>query len=95
MYYILVAVENATRYYTYILLCADGTYYTGSTKDLEKRLEHHNFHKSGARYTRIRRPVTLAYYETFATQREAMLREIAIKRLPKLKKTHLIQNQIK
>ena len=45
--------------YTYILKCSDGTYYTGWTNDLDKRLKAHNGGKSGAKYTRNRRPVTL------------------------------------
>lgn len=50
--------------YTYILRCSDGTYYTGWTNDMAKRLKTHNEGK-GAKYTRARLPVTLAYYEAF------------------------------
>ena len=49
--------------YTYILQCSDGTYYTGWTNDLEKRLDAHNTGK-GAKYTKARRPVMLMYYES-------------------------------
>ena len=63
--------------YTYILECKDGTYYTGWTNNLEKRLKDHNEGK-GAKYTRARRPVVLAYYEEFETKEEAMQREYAI-----------------
>lgn len=58
--------------YTYILQCSDGTYYTGWTNDIAKRLKTHNEGK-GAKYTRARLPVTLAYYEAFETKEEAML----------------------
>jgi predicted GIY-YIG superfamily endonuclease len=47
--------------YTYILLCADGTYYTGSTKDLKKRLQEHQSGR-GAEYTSSRLPFQLLYY---------------------------------
>ena len=64
--------------YTYILHCADGTLYCGWTNDLKKRLHAHNS-GTGAKYTKSRRPVTLAYYEAFETKQEAMKREYAIK----------------
>lgn len=76
--------------YTYILQCSDGTYYTGWTNDLEKRLDAHNTGK-GAKYTKARRPVMLMYYEMFATKEEAMKREYAIKQLNRKKKTELIE----
>ena len=57
----------------YILLCADGTLYTGWTSDIEKRLAAHNAGR-GAKYTRGRRPVTLLYSEECATKSEAMKR---------------------
>ena len=72
--------------YTYILKCSDGTYYTGWTNDLDKRLKAHNGGKSGAKYTRNRRPVTLVYYEEFQGKQEAMKREYAIKQLTRKEK---------
>ncbi len=77
--------------YTYILRCADGTYYCGWTNDLDKRLRAHNEGR-GAKYTRSRRPVALAYWETFETKKEAMSREWAIKHLPRNKKERLIRS---
>lgn len=67
--------------YTYIVQCADGTLYTGWTNCLEKRLKAHNSGKNGAKYTKTKRPVTLVYYEGYATKEEAMSREYAIKQL--------------
>ncbi|MCI5568564.1 MAG: GIY-YIG nuclease family protein [Candidatus Alectryocaccobium sp.] len=75
--------------YTYILRCADGTFYTGWTNDLEKRLEAHNS-KRGAKYTRVRLPVELAYFEEFETETEARKRECAIKKLKRKEKEKLI-----
>lgn len=74
----------------YILECVDGTYYTGWTNDLEKRLRDHNAGK-GAKYTRGRLPVKVVYHEEFKTKEEAMSREYAIKKLKKRDKLNLIQ----
>ena len=79
--------------YTYILKCSDGTYYTGWTNDLDKRLKAHNGGKSGAKYTRNRRPVTLVYYEEFQGKQEAMKREYAIKQLTRKEKENLIKEK--
>ena len=76
--------------YTYILKCSDGTYYTGWTNDLDKRLQAHNSGKAGAKYTRNRRPVALIYYEEFEDKKEAMRREYAIKQLTRKEKEALI-----
>ena len=72
--------------YTYMLKCSDGTLYTGWTNDLEKRVEAHNSGK-GAKYTKARRPVELAYYEEFETKEQ---REYAIKQLGRKEKQELI-----
>lgn len=77
--------------YVYILACADGTLYTGWTTDLVARLHTHNGEGSGgAKYTRSRRPVSLAYYEECEDSRSAMRREAAIKRLSRAQKEALI-----
>ena len=75
--------------YTYILRCADGTLYTGWTNDLEKRLAAHNAGKA-SKYTRVRLPVELAYFEVFETKAEAMRREVLIKQLSRPEKLRLI-----
>ena len=77
--------------YTYVVRCGDGSYYTGWTNHLKKRIQDHNDGK-GAKYTKSRRPVELIYYETFATKEEAMSREYAIKQLTRKQKEHLIQS---
>lgn len=76
--------------YIYIVRCSDGSLYTGWTNDLEKRIKDHNEGR-GAKYTRSRRPVVLAYYEEFATKEEAMSREWAIKQMPRRKKEEIIR----
>ncbi|GAB6104777.1 GIY-YIG nuclease family protein [Blautia glucerasea] len=77
--------------YTYMVRCVDGSLYTGWTNCLEKRLKAHNGDKSGAKYTRAKRPVTLAYYEGFATKEEAMKRECQIKKMTRKQKDRLME----
>ena len=78
-------------YFTYILHCADGTYYIGKTTDLSRRLRQHNGElKGGAKYTRVRRPVTYCFKEEHATLSSALKREFELKRLSRQEKTHLI-----
>lgn len=73
-----------------MVTCSDGTIYTGYTKDLLKRLDQHNSGSQGAKYTKTRRPVKLSFVEIVETQKEAILRELEIKRLPKRRKVNLI-----
>ena len=78
----------------YILECADKTLYVGCTNDLEKRLHQHNYSKSGAHYTKIRRPVVLKYKESFGTLLEARGREAEIKTWTRIDKLALINNVV-
>lgn len=77
-------------FYTYMLRCADRTLYVGSTNDLARRLDEHNYSKRGAHYTKIRRPVTLIYQESFGSFNEARKREAEIKSWKRAKKLELI-----
>ncbi|MFA5364058.1 MAG: GIY-YIG nuclease family protein [Candidatus Bathyarchaeia archaeon] len=77
------------QYYVYILLCKDGTYYTGHAKDAEKRFEMHKKGR-GARYTRIHEPEKLVYVEEHESRSQAMKRERQIKRFSHNKKEQLI-----
>ena len=77
-------------FFVYILECADKTFYVGCTNNLEKRLYQHNNLKSGAHYTKIRRPVNLVSSETFSTLKEARAREAEIKRMKRQEKKELI-----
>lgn len=74
----------------YILRCADGTLYTGCTNDLPRRLKAHQSGR-GARYTRSRLPVALAYREEAADKSAALRREISIKRMTRREKLALIE----
>ncbi len=76
-------------YFVYLVKCADNTFYCGYTNDLTKRIEIHNTGKNGAKYTKIRRPVTLEYFEEYKTLSEALKREYAIKKLSRVEKSLL------
>ncbi len=79
--------------YTYILKCRDGSFYTGWTNDIEKRMQAHNAGK-GAKYTKSRLPVKLVYYEEHETKNEAMKREYAIKHMTRQEKERLIKKEL-
>jgi putative endonuclease len=79
--------------FCYILQCSDGSFYTGWTTDVERRVKMHNAGR-GAKYTRMRGPVKLVYAERLPNRSAAQKRERAIKRLPRVKKIALIQEMI-
>ena len=79
-------------WYVYILRCADGTLYTGSTDDVGRRVAVHNSGK-GAKYTRGRTPVEVVYTEECESYSAALKREYAIKQLSRQEKWNLIQKQ--
>lgn len=81
-------------YYVYILLCGDGSYYTGHTQDLRRRLEQH-FKGVGSKYTRLKKPKQVVYMEWFKTRSEAMKREREIKQLTHKEKAELINTRRK
>lgn len=81
-------------YSVYILECSDKTLYVGSTNDLEKRLHAHNNLKSGAHYTKIRRPVILKYFEKGLSYSEVRKREAELKRLSRQEKLDLIKETL-
>jgi len=70
----------------YLLHCNDGTYYTGITNDIERRLTEHNESVRAARYTRSRRPVVLVYREVCESRSAAARREWEIRKLPRAAK---------
>ena len=76
----------------YILLCADGSYYTGSTNNLESRLAQHQS-GDGANHTKKRLPVQLLYFEEFDRVDEAFYREKQIQGWSRTKKEALIKGQ--
>ena len=75
--------------YMYILACADGSYYTGSTWDLDRRMREHE-RGDGAKYTKKRLPVKLCYYEEYARVEDAFLREKQVQGWTRRKKAALM-----
>jgi putative endonuclease len=76
-------------HYVYVLECADGTYYTGYTTDVERRVAEHDAGE-GAKYTRGRTPVELVHVEGRETRSAAMRREHEIKSLSRRQKERLV-----
>lgn len=78
-------------WYVYILRCHDGTFYTGITTDITRRVHEHNNLQRGAKYSRVRRPVTLHYVESTDTRNKALKREHAIKKLSHVQKMLMVE----
>lgn len=78
--------------YMYILKCADESYYTGSTKNLIKRVRQHQ-NGGGANHTKSRLPLELIYYEEFNRISKAFYREKQIQKWSRKKKEALINNR--
>lgn len=76
----------------YILLCKDGSFYTGYTKNLDERTRLHESGK-GARYTRMHEPKQVAYVEFFDSRSKAMKREKTIKKMSHQQKLNLINSR--
>ncbi len=72
-------------WYIYVLLCEDGSFYTGSTNNLEKRFALHQNGK-GAKYTRSHKPLKIVHSEIFDTKIAALKREREIKSWSREKK---------
>lgn len=80
-------MEN--KYFMYVLLCSDGSFYGGFTTDVDRRVAVHNSGK-GAKYTKMRRPVKLLYSEEFETKSEALKAEYAFKHQSRRKKEEFL-----
>lgn len=79
-------------YYVYIILCDDGSFYTGYTKDVNNRVKLH-VNGQGARYTKMHKPKRISYVESYEQRTEAMKREKAIKKLNHNQKQELVNSQ--
>jgi putative endonuclease len=79
-------------FYVYILLCADGSFYTGYTKNIDARTRLHASGK-GARYTKMHKPEKIAYVELFDSRAKAMKREREIKKMTRQQKLNLINSR--
>lgn len=81
-------------FYVYILLCNNGSFYTGYTKDVQERTKQHETGK-GARYTKAHKPQKLAYVEEHENRGVAMKREREIKKLSHQQKQALVDSKSK
>jgi len=87
--------SSEKKYYVYIVECADGTFYTGYTTDIDRRLDEHNYSiKRAAKYTRSRRPVKLIHKEVFDTMSDALKREHKIKKMSRSAKKNLVNRSL-
>lgn len=84
-------MNNGAVWQVYILECADGTLYTGSTNNLERRVEEHNSKPTGAKYTQARRPVLLRYAKELPDRSAAAKEEARIKALSRAEKLELVR----
>jgi len=87
----MTEVSTPDEWLVYILKCGDGSYYTGITKDLDKRIEEHRSGK-GAKYLRGRGPLEIIFSKNADSHGAALKYEIKIKKLSKQEKTKLILN---
>ncbi|MDD5758482.1 MAG: GIY-YIG nuclease family protein [Desulfobulbaceae bacterium] len=86
---------HKSEWLVYVVSCRDGTLYTGITTCLARRLAEHNTGRTGARYTRSRRPVNLVYSEPATCRANAAKREWQIKKMSIAQKMALITAQPK
>jgi putative endonuclease len=84
--------KDRRSYYVYLLLCNDGSYYTGYTVNVTLRFEEHKKGR-GARYTMMHRPDKVVYVERFRTRGAAIRRERQIKSLSHTKKHALVSRE--
>lgn len=83
-------MTDKKSYFTYIVECIDGTFYTGMTYDVQRRVKQHNgILHGGAKYTKQRRPVALRYFEEYTLYKLAASRENQLKKLSHQKKEKL------
>lgn len=90
----LSGVEGENIFFVYILLCSDGSFYCGSTKELNNRIKEHNSGEASV-WTKKRKPVKLVYYEIQESLRSARRRERQIKGWRVDKKINLIKGFFK
>lgn len=80
------------KYFTYILKCFDNSYYAGSTSNLHQRIKQHNLGKA-VDFTSKRLPCIIIWYKKYKTRKEAIQKELEIKKFSRKKKENLIFNQ--
>ena len=84
-------IDVRLAYFVYVILCENGNYYTGYTKNVEMRFRQHK-RGIGARYTRMNKPKKVVHVEKYQTRREAVQREREIKSLSHRRKQALAES---
>ncbi|WP_135305750.1 GIY-YIG nuclease family protein [Haloarcula amylovorans] len=87
-----MTTTRSPGHYTYVLRCSDGSFYTGYTTDVERRVREHD-DGDGAKYTRGRTPVELVHVERFESKSAAMSREYEIKQFSRARKERLVEGE--
>ena len=82
---------NSSIYFVYLVQCSDGTFYTGITTDVQRRVTEHNETPKGAKYTKARRPVSLVYQESVGSRGDAQKREYVLRSLSHVEKKALVR----
>lgn len=77
-------------WHVYVLLCEDGSFYTGSSNDPDRRFSNHKDGK-GARYTKLHKPIRIIYLEKFSDRSSALKREAQIKGWSHAKKINILK----
>ena len=81
------------KWYLYVLQCSDGTYYTGVTTDIDRRVNEHNTSNRGAKYTKSRRPTRVVYFLEYDDRSSAQKAEYNFKRLTRKQKKETIDER--
>ena len=85
-----MTANSDDSWFVYLVHCSDGSFYTGVTTDLKRRVRQHNGEiVGGANYTRTRRPLALAWYEACEDRSVAQQREYSVRRSHRLQKQRL------
>lgn len=87
-----MCMSSCKQWYVYLLRCNDNSLYCGVTTDLSRRVNEHNTSVKGAKYTKVRRPVSLVYSTLAEDRSSACKLEAEIKKLAKAKKELLVAN---
>lgn len=82
-------MTDRDRHFVYVLRCGDGTFYTGYTTDVDRRVREHE-RGDGAKYTRGRGPLDVVHVEAYDDRSSAMRREYEVKQLTRAEKRELV-----
>lgn len=85
--------NRSGKFWVYVVECKDGTYYTGHTNDLQRRLKQHSTGKGGALYTKWKKAEALVWNKEYCRFKPAFSMEMRIKKLTRLQKESLVSGR--